>query len=270
MEVKMSVRKTAWLGLQISLCLLPTLAAAQSPFDGTWKQDLSKSKIHMKPLIYLLQEGMYSCKSCPPPFTIKADGQQHAVSGMPWMDSMSVKVVDAHTIELVSKKDGRVTNTQKRTVSADGNTLTEESTDTTVAGVAPVTSKATWKRVASGPAGSHLFSGSWDASDVGTYSENGLLFTMKVTGDTLSWSSASGQSYTVKLDGTPGPFVGDPGIDTISVKLLSANSVESTGYSKGKVIYTDKSSVSADGKTLTTYWENKLTDASGEAVAEKQ
>jgi hypothetical protein len=254
----------------LAIVLLPVVVAAQSPFDGTWKQDLSQSKVQMKPLVYLLQDGMYHCETCPPPFTIKADGQDQKVSGMAWMDTMSVKVVDDHTIELVSKKDGRVTNTQKRTVSADGNSLTDETTDTTVAGVAPVTSKSTWKRVAKGPAGSHLFSGSWDASDVGTSSENGLLFTIKVAGDTMNWSALSGQSYAAKLDGTRAPFVGDPSMDTISVKRLSASTVESTGYSKGKVVYRDKSTISADGKTMTTDWENKLSDATGQTVAQKQ
>jgi hypothetical protein len=58
----------------VAIVLLPVVAAAQSPFDGTWKQDLSKSKIHMKPLVYLLQDGIYHCETCPAPFTIKADG----------------------------------------------------------------------------------------------------------------------------------------------------------------------------------------------------
>jgi hypothetical protein len=254
----------------LAILLLPVVATAQSPFDGTWKQDLSKSKVHMKPLVYLLQDGMYQCESCPAPFTIKADGQDQKVSGMAWMDTMSVKVVDDHTIELVSKKDGRVTNTQKRTVSPDGNSLTEDTTDTTVAGVAPVTNKSTWKRVAMGPSGSHLFSGSWDATDMGTTSENGLLFTIKVAGDTMNWSTPSGQSYTAELDGTRAPFVGDPSMDTISVKRLSASSVESTGYSKGNVVYRDKSTISADGKTMTTDWESRLSDATGQSIAEKQ
>jgi hypothetical protein len=254
----------------LAIVLLPVVAAAQSPFDGTWKQDLSQSKVQMKPLVYLLQDGMYHCESCPAPFTIKADGQDQKVSGMAWLDTVSVKVVDDHTIEVIRKKDGRVTLTQKRTVTADGNSLTEETTDTTVAGVAPVTSKSTWKRVAKGPAGSHLFSGSWDATDMGSSSENGLLFTIKVAGDTMNWSNPSGQSYTAKLDGTPAPFVGDPGMDTISVKRLSASSVESTGYSKGKVVYRDKSTISADGKTITTNWENKLSDVTGQSIAQKQ
>ena len=138
------------------------------------------------------------------------------------------------------------------------------------AGVAPVTNKSTWKRVAMGPSGSHLFSGSWDATDMGTTSENGFLFTIKVAGDTMNWSTPSGQSYTAKVDGTLAPFVGDPSMDTISVKRLSASTVESTGYSKGKVVYRDKSTISADGKTMRTDWESKLSDAIRQSIAEKQ
>ena len=76
----------------LAIVLLPVVAAAQSPFDGTWKQDLSQPKIHMKPLVYLMQDGMYHCESCPAPFTIKADGQDHKVSGMAWLDTVTVKV----------------------------------------------------------------------------------------------------------------------------------------------------------------------------------
>ena len=72
----------------LAIVLLPVMAAAQSPFDGTWKQDLSKSKMHRKPPGYLLQDGMYHCESCPAPFTIKADGQDQKVSAMAWLDTM--------------------------------------------------------------------------------------------------------------------------------------------------------------------------------------
>ena len=54
------------------------------------------------------------------------------------------------------------------------------------------------------------------------------------------------------------------------MKRLSASSVESTGYSKGKVVFKNKSTISADGKTMTTDWENKLNDATGRTVAQKQ
>src|SRR5215472_14870346 len=46
------------------LLLVPVLSWAQSPFDGTWKIDMSKSKLPKKPDVYVLQNGTYECKSC--------------------------------------------------------------------------------------------------------------------------------------------------------------------------------------------------------------
>ena len=48
------------------LLLIPVLGWAQSPFDGTWKIDLGKSKLPKKPDEYLLKDGMYECKTCKP------------------------------------------------------------------------------------------------------------------------------------------------------------------------------------------------------------
>ncbi len=66
------------------LLLVPVLAWAQSPFDGTWKVDLSKAKLPKKPDVFLLQNGMYECKTCTPPVNVKADGQFQKVSGDPY------------------------------------------------------------------------------------------------------------------------------------------------------------------------------------------
>ena len=41
------------------LLLVPVLAWAQSPFDGTWKIDMSKTKLPEKPDELVLQNGMY-------------------------------------------------------------------------------------------------------------------------------------------------------------------------------------------------------------------
>ena len=38
------------------LLLVPVLAWAQSPFDGTWKVDLSKAKLPKKPDVYSAAE----------------------------------------------------------------------------------------------------------------------------------------------------------------------------------------------------------------------
>src|ERR1039457_107810 len=59
--------------LFLILLLVPLLGWAQSPFDGTWKIDLNKTKLPKKPDVYLLQNGMYECKSCNPQVNVKAD-----------------------------------------------------------------------------------------------------------------------------------------------------------------------------------------------------
>ena len=53
------MRRLSW-ALMLGILLLPLLAAAQSPFDGTWKVDMNKVDFSKKPDVYLLQNGMYS------------------------------------------------------------------------------------------------------------------------------------------------------------------------------------------------------------------
>jgi hypothetical protein len=72
------------------LLLVPVLGWAQSPFEGTWKIDLSKTKLPKKPDVLLVQNGMYECKTCTPPINVKADGQFQKVSGSPYEDMIKV------------------------------------------------------------------------------------------------------------------------------------------------------------------------------------
>jgi hypothetical protein len=68
------VKKPMWAGLLL-IWLLPNLAMAQSSFDGTWKIDVGTLPMSTDALVWLLQDGMYHCKSCTPPVDVKADGQ---------------------------------------------------------------------------------------------------------------------------------------------------------------------------------------------------
>src|SRR5271165_3144987 len=56
------------------LLLVPGLGCAPSPFDGTWKFNPAKAELPKKPLEFLVQNGMYECKSCVPMINVKADG----------------------------------------------------------------------------------------------------------------------------------------------------------------------------------------------------
>src|SRR5216683_2146454 len=195
------MKKPLWFVLLLSM-LTPGLAMAQSAFDGTWKVDIKTAKFPTKPDVYLLQDGMYHCKTCAPPVDVKADGQDQKVGGHPYYDTKSVKVVDDRTIEETDKKNGKVVVTSKTWVSADGNTLMFEFTDSSATNADPVTGKGEAMRVAKGPEGSHAISGSWRASKMDAISDNGVLFTYKVAGDSLTMTTPTGQSYTAKLDGT--------------------------------------------------------------------
>lgn len=71
--------------------LMPMPATAQSAFDGTWKIDMKKVDFPKKPDVFVLQNGMYDCKTCTPPYTIKADGTDQSVSGHPYYDTVAIK-----------------------------------------------------------------------------------------------------------------------------------------------------------------------------------
>lgn len=263
------MKKSLWFALPVSL-LMPVLAMAQSAFDGTWKVDIKTAQFPTKPDVYLLQDGMYHCNTCAPPVDIKADGQDQKVTGHPYYDTMSIKVVDDHTIEGTNKKNGKTVATAKTTVSSDGNTLMFEFTDSSATNADPVTGKGEEARVAKGPAGSHAISGSWRAAKMESMSDNGLLFTYKVEADSLTMTTPTGQSYTAKLDGTEAPYKGDPGTTSVSVKRLDKNTFEETDKRDGKVISVARMMVAADGKTMTLAVDDKLQETTSRFVAAKQ
>jgi len=254
----------------LTLLLLPILGMAQSGLSGTWKIKLDNAEFAKKPDVYLLQNGTYECKTCAPPIRVKADGQDHNVTGHPYFDSMSVKVVDDHSVEQTNKKNGKVVVTSKTTVSADGNTSSFEFSDSSATDKDPVTGKGEQTRVSKGPAGSHAISGSWRTTKLENMSDNGLLITYKVDGDELSMATPTGQSYTAKLDGTDAPIKGDPGTTSVSVKRISDSVVEETDKRNGKVIGVYKMTVAPDGKTLTVDVDDKLHGTTSKFTAEKQ
>jgi hypothetical protein len=250
--------------------LTPGLAIAQSAFDGTWKIDVKTAKFPEKPDVYLLQDGMYHCKTCVPTIDVKADGQDQKVVGQPYFDMMSVKIVDDRTIAQTQKKNGKAVGNSKTWVSADGNTLMFEFTDSSATNGDPVTGKGEETRVSKGPAGSHAISGSWRTSKMDTVSDNGLLFTYKVEGDSLMMTTPTGQSYTAKLGGTDAPYKGDPGTTSVSVKKVDKNTMEETDKRDGKVISVARMTLSADGKGMTIAVDDKLHGTTMQFTAQKQ
>ena len=170
-----------------ALLLMPKLATAQNAFDGTWKMDTSKFDFPKKPDVLLLQDGIYACKSCTPPYNVKADGTDQSVSGHPYYNTIAIKVVNDHSIEETDKKDGTVVGNSASTVSSDGNTMMFTFTDSSnTNGGPPVTGKGEAKRKEKGPAGSNAISGSWQTTKIEGLSDNATVWTFKVCGDEIT------------------------------------------------------------------------------------
>lgn len=232
-----------------------TPASADS-ISGTWKADLTSVKWDSKPDEYLLADGKYSCKTCTPPYTIAADGAFHAVTGHPYFDSESIKVVDPKTVQSARKKGDRDVGGATLAVSADGNTMTIDYKDSSTPNAPPTTGHFEETRVAPAPAGSHAISGSWKPAKIANLNQEALTTTYKLDGDTLHMTSPSGTSYDAKIGGPDVPIKGDPAGTTVAVTKVGDNGYQETNKRAGKVVGVATFSVGGDGK-LNVEFDNK-------------
>jgi hypothetical protein len=241
---------------------------AQSPFDGTWMMKLDTAKLPAKPDKYTVTNNKYECLTCVPKVEVKPDGTDQKVTGHPYYDTVAVKIVDASSVEIIEKKDGKVMYTDKSTVSPDGKTLTDKFTDTT--GTQPVTGEAMSTRVSAGPKGSHAISGSWRADKFSNMSDNGLTVKYEGTENGLKMSDLNGNSYDAKFDGKDYPINGDPGHTMVSLKRIGNDTIEETDKRDGKVVGVSRMTVSSDGKTIKAEYNDKLHDTTMTFTMEKK
>lgn len=131
-----------------TILTLTTLAAAMAisavtadanEHSGTWKLNSSKSKYSPGPgpknltETIALDQDRYKLwangtaadgKTMHIEFDAKFDGKDYPMIGVPWADMVSVKWIDAHTPQMIQKKDGHITITITCMVSADRKTRT--------------------------------------------------------------------------------------------------------------------------------------------------
>ena len=127
----------------VSMLFVAALAVQSSdPFTGTWRVNLSKADFGQKVEKIVFADGMYTCSTCDPAISVKADGADYAVSGDPAVDTMSVRVEGERNATIVGKKAGKLVFEVKRSVSADGNGTTVAFTSYPQASDKPVTGTA--------------------------------------------------------------------------------------------------------------------------------
>jgi hypothetical protein len=251
------------------LVLIPMFAVAQSGVEGSWRIDLNKTQLDSTPRVFELKDGIYSCSTCDPKITTKADGQDHPVNGSPYLNTAKVTVVDGNTVEVVGKKDGKITFRATMTVSADGKTLTRKFEGHTVGTDQVMTNTAVFSRVGEPLAGAHLLTGSWKREKIEA-SENWLTFSYASSGDGLNYKASNGEAYHAKFDGKDYPYQGDPGTTSVVLKKIDDRTFEETDKRDGKVVAISRLSVTPDGKSLIMVSQDKLRGTTDTFVAEKQ
>lgn len=256
-------------GLALAL-LAPACVFAQDAFTGTWKPDsTSLRETGGKPMVMSLKDGVFTDDSTPP-MSIKADGEDHAVTGQKMFDTAAVTVIDDHTIKLTQKKNDKTTWTGMFTVAADGKTAIGEYTSYRK-GSDPMTGKVAFVRVGKAPAGLNAASGSWRFDRVVSEGGPGRTYTYHVDGNKIDYKSDS-MSYSGTIGGKPVSFMEDGKQDgTVSVKRIGKNVLRETFFDKnGKMRATSTMTLSADGNSIKSSNYSAESKVTSTAVAAKQ
>jgi hypothetical protein len=245
--------------LLLLLLLSPVASRAQSLFDGGWifDEDSVQQSEKPKPVAYLVGKGMLHCSDCFASPEINADGRDQKVHETSYWDTVSARIVNAFTVEIVAKKAGKTMFTEVDTVSPDGSTLTQAVKDTTEA--QPVESETLSKRVGPAPSSSHMLSGSWlfYKKSKSKVAPNVPAISYRCTPDGFSAWTPLGERYDAKFDGKFYPVEDDPGHTMTSVKLLSPTEVEITSKRGEKIVSVLHLSVMPEGKSIHGVFENK-------------
>jgi len=249
--------------LLVLLLLSQTGQLAQSPFDGTWIIVANATQLPQKPAEYLLANGMFRWGGT----EIKADGTEQKVPETGYWDTISVRIVNELTVEIISRKAGKTMFTEVDTVSTDGNTLTQLVKDTTEAQAVEI--ETTSKRVDQGPAGAHALSGSWQAHKV-KRSENGSVIKYKCSDNGFSAETPLGEKFDAKFDGKDYPVEDDHAHTMVSVRRLSPNTIEQMNKRDGKVVGILRLTVAPDGQSIHVVYENKEANTTTTSEMRKQ
>ncbi|MGH8314075.1 MAG: hypothetical protein ACRETU_02860 [Steroidobacterales bacterium] len=237
------------------LSLLPIVAFAKDPFEGTWKARMDSFKTTGSPDVFELKDGTFSCKSCAPPYSIKADGTMQKTPENAYRDMVSFKATGPSSAEWSVQKGGKPISKIALSVSADGKVLTQDATN--YVGTTPSTFKGTANRMAAGAPGSHAVSGSWQNATLASASAAALTTDIAATPNGLKYGS-NGTTVDAKFDGKEYETMGDPGHTMVTLKRISDHEIEETDRSNGKVTDIVSWKASDDGKTISFSDEDKL------------
>lgn len=140
------------------------MAAASAQPDprsfGTWKLNVAKSKFSPGPApqsltvkwepagqgVKLTAEGIGADgKPVKLSYTANYDGKDYPMTGSPAVDTVSLRKIDANTVERTDKKAGKVVQVLTRVMAKDGKSLTTTTKGTTPKGE-PIHNVTVWEK----------------------------------------------------------------------------------------------------------------------------
>lgn len=231
-----------------STCLAgTTLLAGDASFVGKWKLNPEKSKFTgLQRTIEDLGGDKFKFSFGDDSQTIVMDGKEYPTKyGGMW----SVTKTGPNSWKSVRTRDGKVTSTSIWTVSEDGQTYTS-TTDGTRADGSIFKNVFKAKRIA----GKSGLAGTWESTEL-KLSSPAEWEIEAYEGDGLSFIRPANQArLDLKFDGKDyadkGPRVAEG--STASGKRIDQRTIEISNKLKGKLVSTERTELSEDGKTLTT------------------
>jgi hypothetical protein len=90
--------------------------------------------------------------------------------------------------------------------------------------------------------------------------------TFRLSGSTLAMRTPSGTSYAAPLTGEEAPYVGDPAINSVSVRKIGAREFEETDKRAGQAVRTWRWTFDATGRTGHVTWLDLATHTTTRAL----
>jgi hypothetical protein len=231
--------------------LLSSAAFAESPFDGTWILNTSKSHLAGDTMSYAdAGSGTLKYEDSDQTYTFKPDGSSFTTP-MGTERTFLKNGDDSYTA--TSKKNSLLLSTTSIKISADGKTLMEESKGTKPNGD---NFDNTYTYVRTSP-GTGLIGG-WKSTKVKLSSPNSLTIQTDASDGVTLTLSAIKATCQAKWDGKDYPATGPTVADglTLALSKTGPSSFKMVQKVKDKTIFIAHYSLGPDGKTVTMHGTN--------------
>jgi hypothetical protein len=221
-------------------------SAADSPFAGTWKLNVEKSKLAGETFTYTATAtGFEYSNGSTVKFEFATDGKDYPI--IPGRTVSWTKSGDNTWDSVYKDGHGTVVSKVHRVLSADGKTMTVVSTNYHADGTTAEETDVR-ERVSGGPG----LAGKWKEVKVSVASET-MIVSVPSAGHVKYEIPRQKETLEGPVDGTPSPLRGPrvPEGATVAFKEVTPNKLAWTYASKSTVLEKGMDSVSSDGKSLT-------------------